>query len=196
MLINHAQPIAQAFVHAMKPVCDRIEIAGSIRRGKTEVGDIEIVCIPTPQMDLFGKKGGRDVVPELFTLQLRQMQSHGWITSIEKDGPRWKRLQWRPPGCAATIPLDLFITTPACWGVIFAIRTGPSTFSKQLVTPRSKNGFLPDDCKVDDGRVWRFRAADQWDPLDTPEEIDFLQLTIGRWIEPPDRFVPHVPVSV
>ena len=48
MELQKAYKIAQQLVHVLKPHCARIEIAGSIRRMKAQVGDIEIVCIPKP----------------------------------------------------------------------------------------------------------------------------------------------------
>ena len=43
-----AQAIAQEVVEQLRPHCERIVVAGSIRRKKSEVGDIEIVAIPKP----------------------------------------------------------------------------------------------------------------------------------------------------
>lgn len=40
--------IAEKIKAQLAPHCDRIEIAGSIRRKKPEVKDIEIVVIPKP----------------------------------------------------------------------------------------------------------------------------------------------------
>ena len=41
-------PIARDLVERLRPFCQRIEIAGSLRRGKAEIGDIEIMAIPCP----------------------------------------------------------------------------------------------------------------------------------------------------
>ncbi len=40
--------IAEKVKAQLAPHCERIEIAGSIRRKKPDVGDIEIVAIPKP----------------------------------------------------------------------------------------------------------------------------------------------------
>jgi len=48
MNLTEAQRIAQIVKSELSPHCERIEIAGSIRRGKPEVKDIEIVAIPKP----------------------------------------------------------------------------------------------------------------------------------------------------
>ena len=48
--------LAQGLIETLRPHCERIEIAGSLRRGKPDVGDIELVCIPKADemRDLFG----------------------------------------------------------------------------------------------------------------------------------------------
>src|SRR3972149_1812673 len=50
MKLKQAYGIAGGLVMALRPVCERVEIAGSIRRGKAEVKDIEIVCVPTMEL--------------------------------------------------------------------------------------------------------------------------------------------------
>lgn len=81
------------------------------------------------------------------------------------------------------INLDLFLVIPpAQWGVLSVIRTGPARFSQQCVTPRTKNGWLPSDCIVRDGQVFRGEKE-----IRMPEEIDFLKFLGLDWIEPADR---------
>lgn len=41
-------PIAQDVVGQLRPHCYRAELAGSVRRGKNLIGDIEVVAIPKP----------------------------------------------------------------------------------------------------------------------------------------------------
>lgn len=44
--LSEAKTIALEIYELLKPHCERIKIAGSIRREKAFVNDIEIVCIP------------------------------------------------------------------------------------------------------------------------------------------------------
>ncbi len=46
MKLSTAQAIAEQIKGKLAPFCERIEIAGSIRRKRPEVGDVEIVCVP------------------------------------------------------------------------------------------------------------------------------------------------------
>ena len=41
-----ARKVADALAAELTPRCERIEIAGSLRRGKADVGDIEILYVP------------------------------------------------------------------------------------------------------------------------------------------------------
>ena len=47
-------PVAEHLVAVLGRFCTRIELAGSLRRQTPMVGDIEIVAVPVPRLDLFG----------------------------------------------------------------------------------------------------------------------------------------------
>lgn len=164
--LNEAERIARKYADMLTPYCERIEIAGSIRRRKEEVGDIEIVAKPLPIMDLFGASNGhRDI-----TLPLPAI----------KSGQRYKQYAL-PEG----INLDLFIVLPpAQWGVIFALRTGGAEFSRKLVTAKRYGGYLPFAYVVKDGAVHR---VDTGEIIPTPEEVDFFILCELGWIKPEER---------
>ena len=72
--LKEAQNIAVEICYQLEPFCEKINIAGSVRRKKQEVKDIEIVCVPKleTQYDMFGtpfssgrNTGFRDVVLSL-----------------------------------------------------------------------------------------------------------------------------------
>ena len=46
MNLDRAKALAERIVEALRPHCERIEIAGSIRRERAEVNDIDLVLIP------------------------------------------------------------------------------------------------------------------------------------------------------
>jgi len=181
-----AKQIANRLLYELGPYCKRMEIAGSLRRGKAEVGDIEIVAIPKmiAHLDLLGQKI-EDINGIEYPLS-RMMATDGLRQSatgakIIKDGPRYKQIEL-PEG----INLDLFLVLPpAQWGVNFAIRTGPKEFSQWIVTPRSKGGCLPSYCRVREGAIRDHPSDDHI--LEMPEEIDFLNLLGLGWIEPGQR---------
>lgn len=175
---NQALALAEKVVKELAPACQKICVAGSIRRKKKQVGDIEIVCIPKMQLDLFGDPSG-----SILDIHLEQLAEEGRIIKSEGDnkrwGPKWKSFH---PAAKPEIKVDLFITTAWEWGYTFTIRTGPSDFSRLCVTPKQQGGFLPGHLRVAECRLWEGTTA-----LETPEEWDFL-LALGlRWIEPEDR---------
>lgn len=163
--------VAQELVRRLQPAVQRIEIAGSLRRQKTEVGDIEIVCIPRFEWetDLFGNQIGPPV--NLVDAALSEM-----AVLRSKNGPAFKQFGFQG------LPVDLFLVTSLTWGVQLAIRTGAADFSHWLVTARILGGALPDNMRVYEGRLWRGGEARQ-----TPEERDvFAELGLA-WIAPQER---------
>lgn len=178
--LAQAESLAERIKEELAPACVRIEIAGSVRRRKPQVGDIEIVCIPilSGPLNLFGEMA--DPQPAALTVVLNDLISQGRLGPPILDGPKWK--QFLIPSAPGEIKLDLFITTAESWGTIFTIRTGGSVFSRQLVTKQAKGGFLPDDMLFANGRLWRNGKA-----LATPEEADVFRELGLPWLEPENR---------
>jgi DNA polymerase/3'-5' exonuclease PolX len=162
--------IAQGFVEIIRPYCERVEIAGSLRRKKETIGDIEVVCTPKysePGLDLFGQPvQGQSLFEE-----------YAGTFHLLKNGPHYKQIQ------LASILVDLFITTPEQWGVIYTIRTGSSDFSHWLVTSRQQGGGCPGWMKVKDGRVIDTKGH----IYETPEEKDVFNALQIPWLEPERR---------
>jgi DNA polymerase/3'-5' exonuclease PolX len=167
----HALAIANALIERLSPACERLEIAGSVRRGKAEVGDLELVAIPRIMTvsDLFGTPMQQQSLLDtaLAGIGIRRL----------KDGPRYKQIV-----LAEGINLDLFITDRARWGWIFLLRTGPQEFSHWLVKPKRYGGGLPSYLRADEGALWRGNQM-----IETPEERDALQVLGLPWMEPSER---------
>lgn len=161
MELKTASALAERLVTQMTPYCKRVEIAGSIRRGKSEVKDIEIVAIPC-----WGevKSGGTlfaelEKAPPLNQLHVWALQAVArgelvWIkpgtSVIEFWTPKAEGKYWR--GLLAhegeQIKLDLFLTKPENFGSVFLIRTGSADFSRAVAAHAQhihhpfKDGFL------------------------------------------------------
>jgi DNA polymerase/3'-5' exonuclease PolX len=187
--LGQARPIAEELVAVMAPFCERVAIAGSIRREKADIGDIEIVAVPVIRYrhaDLFG-----DVLTEIDTLheEVAVWRENGFVWDrLDKNGrsafgAKFKRLVYR---CAlGEMPLDLFSTTRDQFGAIFAIRTGCAQFSKRLVTSVLEGGCMPIGMKQRDGSLW-----DGGREIPTPEEDDFFR-ALGRETLPPAARTEH-----
>jgi hypothetical protein len=203
-----ASKLAARIVEAIADGCQRVEVAGSVRRHEPFVGDIEVVAIAQHLGGMFPGQLGHS----LLEIRLENLVGRGKLLDGGLNGPRQKR--FAVPAVAGLM-LDLFIVPPEEWGVQLAIRTGPAEFSRALVTQRAYGGRLSDQHVVHQGRVWRrrdvrlgiivFDHAGKCSmrrtteplpgavPLDTPEERDFLAVA-GGWLPPEARRV-DAPIS-
>lgn len=170
-----AKDLADKIVNDLRPVCERIEIAGSVRRRKPKVGDIELVCIPRRQENLFGEPG-----VSLLDAHLVDLIAEGRIIRGDKWGPLQKKFH---PVSLPDLAVELYITTPEQWGVIFTLRTGGKEFSQKLVTKRAERGLLPSHLVVKGGRIWDGDTA-----LETPEEAEVFKMLGIDYIEPEFRW--------
>ena len=139
MRLDQATNIAVQCGDELAPHCERIQIAGSIRRMAPDVGDIEIVCIPKTitvavQQDMFGEShdvGVQHRSPEFVRVVDR------WPTVKGKATGRYTQ-RMLPEG----IKLDLFTAHRDNWGLILAIRTGSAAYShKVLAATWSRLGY-------------------------------------------------------
>lgn len=160
---------------------ERAAVAGSLRRGKTDIGDIELVLKPTfiDGLNLLEERTA-DLLRE-GTLTLSR-KSNG---SLKANGERYKAFLFE------AMPVDLFIVLPdRHWGPTLLIRTGPGDANQVLVTTvgtRTRDGLrgiLPRELAFRDGGVW-----DEGHQLHTPEEIDVLHACGLPWIPPNERTV-------
>ncbi len=166
--LQDALMFAQTLRELLEPACERIEIAGSIRRRKPEVGDIELVAIPKPTTDLLGN--------------LEYQTSRIIARLVELARQFSKRGEWYAQFGFAGLQVDLFMTTPDKWGCIYMIRTGPAGFSRRMMTKRSQGGLCPDHLRFKDGRLW-----DGDEALETPEEEDVFAHLGVSWLDPIER---------
>jgi len=158
-----AYKIALEVVEQLKPYCERIEIAGSLRRKKADVGDIEIVAIPKP-----------------YSIGLLES---GFATVVNK----WKKVKGElefgktkytqrilPEG----IKLDLFMAEEGNWGSVFAVRTGSADYSHKVLA----NGWVRQGFKSDGGYL--FKDGERYE---VREEGDLFRLIGIPYSNPEDR---------
>jgi DNA polymerase/3'-5' exonuclease PolX len=180
-----AHELAVTLMAPLSPACVRLEVAGSLRREKPDVKDIELVAIPRVEVetDLFGEPaGGRS----LLDTALDRCVAEGvlaWDTNVKRNGPRYKRFS---RVCGVNIVLDLFVAEEANWGNVFAIRTGNGDFSKALVTQRQYGGLMPSALNQQDGYLWRTHPDGRKERLECPTEAHFFAY-LGVSVVPPPR---------
>jgi len=119
MKLEEAKVIAERVKQALTPYCDRIEIAGSIRRGKPIVHDIDIVLIEKP--------GAVLVMNSILNS----------VGEIELNGSKIKRLRYGKDD----ISIDIYIATPATWATLLLIRTGSKENNIRLCSLAKRKGW-------------------------------------------------------
>ncbi len=184
MELNKARKLAEQLKEALAGACERIEIAGSIRREKEIVKDIELVAMPRLHLDLLGQYN--PAISQEIDSVLLGLVHRGLLRVGDKNGPKYKKFLVTTGDPNDLINLDLFLVTPpAQWGVIFLLRTGPDKWSQRCVTSRLKGGWLPTLYQVRDGAIWKGER----DPyiVDTPEEKDVFELMDLPFVSPQHR---------
>jgi len=96
--LERAEKIAEAVVKRLSPYCQRIEVAGSVRRKKPQVRDIDLVLIPS---DLWNRH--------------HEIRSMG---QVRMSGNKIMRVM------AGSVQIDLYFASPETWATLLLIRTG------------------------------------------------------------------------
>lgn len=166
---------------------DRIAVAGSVRRRKPEVRDLEIVA-RYAEPDRFG----------LYALVTSTLHAAGLRRAppVDSRSAPWGRKYRKCDVLLATpqggrhLTVDLFLVSPpARWGPVFAIRTGSAEFSQFVVTRLHAY-----DLRTLEGRVVRgMKPTDP--PVDLPvspedSEEEFFAAAHLRTPPPERREVP------
>ncbi len=160
---DEAFKIALDVLEQLRPHCIRIEIAGSIRRKKPEVKDIEIVAIPKPYSTGLFESGIATVVNRWE--KVKGAMEYGKVKYTQRILPEG-------------IKLDLFFAEEGNWGSIFAIRTGSADYSHQVLAARwVQRGF-----KSDGGYLYR-----DGERYEMREEEDLFKVIGLPYAEPEDR---------
>lgn len=122
---------------------ERIEIAGSIRRQKPLVGDIELLYIPKVERrklegDMFAQ-GDCDLAAEAILKMIRDgmLAKRRNVNGTEMFGPRNKLCVH----VASGIPVDLFATSAEAWSNYLVCRTGPADLNTLIAAMAKARGW-------------------------------------------------------
>ncbi|GAH43204.1 unnamed protein product [marine sediment metagenome] len=135
MELERAQEIADELLKQLYPYCQRIEVAGSVRRQKPEPSDIELLCIPkyVAGVDQLDREIGALMIQGILGFRLNKRGSRIY-------GPKNKLLIH-----INGIGVDIFSTDEQCWPVALVVRTGGKETNKRIATAALRKG-------------WRFHA--------------------------------------
>ena len=113
--LERAEKVAAEIIKRLAPHCQRIEVAGSIRRRKTWVNDIDLVLIPN----------------DLWAFH-REVMGLG---SMKMSGGKIMRVM------VGAIQIDIYAATPETWATLLLIRTGSAQHNIKLASLAKKKGW-------------------------------------------------------
>jgi len=116
MELEKAKVIADTVVKALEPYCDRVVVAGSIRRQKPTVRDIDLVLIARDRWNL------DSALMRMGNYKMSGMK----IARVEMD----------------SIPLDIYFAAPETFATLLLIRTGSVESNIRLATLASGGGLF------------------------------------------------------
>lgn len=160
---EEAFKIATEVMEELRPFCYRIEIAGSIRRKKADVGDIEIVAIPKPYSTGLFESGIAKIVNK-------------W--EKVKGELEYGRSKYTQRILPEGIKLDLFIAEEGNWGQTLALRTGSAKYSHLVLA----NGWRRQGFKSEGGYL--FREGERYE---IRKEKDLFEMIGIPFVEPEKR---------
>ena len=174
MNLVDASIFASDAIGKLRPHCERIMIAGSVRRLKPEVKDIEIVAIPKQELVQADAQGSLLDEPEMIARPVR-----GFIDAVNS----WPKIRGEATGKYTArdlggINLDLFMATVDNWGYILAIRTGSAEYSHRVLA----SGWVRAGYSGREGMLTK-----NGEPVPVREEEDLFRLIGIPWIHPSDR---------
>ncbi len=186
---SHVAIAAEYLISDLRPFCQRIELAGAVRRWG-DTGKIDLLAVPRLQTATVGLFREEIVVNSLW-LHLDDVASHGDGPIARhpgsRDGDRIKPAPWgekyrrflytSPDG--SRIPVDLWTAPIENFGAIWLIRTGPDRFSRRYVSALRRVGL-----EMAGGQV---RQIGTHEPIATPCEAGALSLVGWPWVRPAAR---------
>jgi len=140
---DQAYTVAAIIAQELRPACLRVQIAGSLRRHKPDVGDVEILYIPKTEdendpSDLF-----RSMEVNLAEIRIEGMERAGTLEKRKNKigavtyGPLNKLMRHIGTG----IPVDLFSATEENWYNYLVCRTGPADSNVRICQAAQCKGW-------------------------------------------------------
>lgn len=170
-LKDEADKIATEICIALYPYCEEkgLCIVGDLRRDRSQVSSIDIVCIPKVieiQTDL---------------LNFGPVRTDGFIRLVNS----WLKMKGDPVEGKYTqrihpehdITINLYMVTRDNYGLMVMFRTGPVDYSKRMIDKETKKVGMESK-----GGYLRWEGTDVVVPAPTEEE--FYRLVQEPWIKP------------
>jgi len=115
MQLARAQKIAEEIQKRLSPYCSRIQVAGSVRRKKPWVNDIDFVLIPSDPWNLQHEIAG--------------------MGQVKMSGTKITRVM------VGSVQVDFYFATEETWATLLLIRTGSAENNIKLCSLAKKKGW-------------------------------------------------------
>lgn len=113
--LERAQKIAKVVVERLAPYCKKIEVAGSIRRRKLWVNDIDLVLVPHDLWNLHHEIKG--------------------LGQLTMSGKKIMRV------LVVSVQVDIYVADEETWATLLLIRTGSAENNIRLASLAKKRGW-------------------------------------------------------
>ena len=186
MQLNKALSIANGIVESLSPHSEIINIAGSCRRGRVEVKDIEIIVLPKPK-----------IIKDVFGEDMAVGRSKEFISTVQLLGEVLKgsplEAKYMQVKLKEGINLDLFLPLSVDYYRQFALRTGSADYSKNVLAAGwRKIGWCGSDAGLRRTSDCIQRKPSGWKcvnpkailPPAWKSEREFFDWIKVRWVEP------------
>jgi len=127
--LQKASKMADRIVELLAPMCDRIDVAGSIRRLRQTVNDIDLVVLPSP-----GRR--RDIRARCLASRPLVITDGDEILSFQLHNGLQIDVFFATHECK-----ELYSTNPCTWGTRLLCRTGSKQFNIWLATKAQDAGM-------------------------------------------------------
>ena len=117
---GEVEPLAYKIITEIEPLCVKAQIAGSLRRLKGVVNDIDVVVQPKPERDAW--------------LNIIKLLRSEFDAVTEKQGEKLATLYvpFVSRQGHGHVQVDLYRATEATWGVLLLVRTGSKEHNVHL----------------------------------------------------------------
>lgn len=135
--------VAKELCDILRPVTDRLIVAGSLRRRRREVGDVEILYVPKrapgQKIDMFAPP----IPLNLADAALQSLLDSGLLTKRvnSKGAEMWGGKNKLALHASSGIPVDLFSTEPDFWFNYLVCRTGGAENNRQIAMAANRKGW-------------------------------------------------------
>lgn len=170
-----ARAAANAAAKHLAPYCQHIEIAGSVRRGKPFVKDIELVAVAGKELWSFlDNRVLHGTIEKATYLDRNGRTTYRW-------GDKYRGILW------AGVKIEIFLTDADNWGYQFWLRTGPGDANTAVMVALTKK-HAP--FRFRDGQCYALSPISlprEQRKIRVPDEDTLFRLLGVPYIEPKDR---------